>query len=464
MKGRKFLVLTLTIILTGSPLVFSGCFKEEEKLPYRFPLEVWGVYDDSDAFNEINQLYKAYNPKVSEVDYRKISADNEREFEQELVDALANGKGPDIILFKNSWLPKHQSKLAPLPSSEAQLANFKQNFADVARQDFVWENQIYAMPLYCDTLALYYNREILNQEGIVYPPSTWEEVKREAEKLSKIDENGDIRQSAIALGRSSNPPAGVNRASDILMLLMMQAGARMNSEGGRLVNFETSEFSGSNPGADALSFYTQFSQGGSDFYSWNSRMDYSIDSFAYGRTAMMMGYSYMADTLKKKNPKLRFEIASAPQIDLEDKVNLASYWGMAVLKNKTIKPSPQTGNYTNEDRVKEAWNYIQFVTQKPRVQGLPFDPTEKYLEMTEKPTARRDLIEKQKKDEDLRIFAEQVLTARSWKRPDDVAVDKIFDEMINEVVIGKKTVGEAISSATIRINSLYAKKSYEKSY
>lgn len=444
---KKILILFLIFLTSG-----CSCGKKTGP-PYRMELEVWGVYDDSDAFKEINELYAKLSPQIAKINYRKLTS-NEHQFEEELVDALASGKGPDVIFFKNTWISKHHDRIAPLPNSKEHLPVFKQNFADIAVGDFVQNNEIYAMPLHCDTLALYYNKDILNQTGLAYPPSTWQELKKQVPKLTKIDDYGNITQAAAALGRSKHP-GGVNRAADILMLLMMQSGARMNSNNQTsAVEFEE----GGNPGTSSLNFYTQFSQGSSEYYTWNTKMDYSIDSFIFGKTAMMINYSYVYPVLKKKNPKLNFDVAPVPQIDFNNKVNFGSYWGLATIKNKEIKLTEKTGKYTNEDRIREAWNYITFVTEKPKAEyNLEIDPAEIYLAKTKKPTARKDLIEKQASDPFLGVFAQQLLTAKSWRRPDEEAVDTIFEDMIDEVASGQKTSGEAMAAAMSRINALRKK-------
>ena len=66
-------------------------------------------------------------------------------------------------------------------------------------------NYIFAMPLYSDTLALYYNKDLLSQAGIARPPRTWEELEIQVQTLTKIDEYGNITQSGISMGRSKKP-------------------------------------------------------------------------------------------------------------------------------------------------------------------------------------------------------------------------------------------------------------------
>ncbi len=445
----KTKILFLSIVIVS--LTLSGCLKKKPKAVPQIPLEVWGIFDDSDVYSNINTAFENANPYVSKVKYRKIVDRNIKEFEKTLTNALANGTGPDIIYFKSSWLPKHGDKIAPMPNSQDALAGFKKTFVDVAYHDFVYKNNIFAKPLYCDTLALYYNSNLLNQAGIVGPPATWDELKKDTKLLTKIDKFGNIKQSAIALGRSKTPGA-VNRAGDIVMLMMMQGGATMNLNDTLQAEFNKSDQDRSDPGVIALNFFTAFANSATPLYTWNTKMPYSTDAFRYGQTAMMINYSYWYDRLKKADPKLDFNIAPVPQPGPNKAVNYASYWGLAVVKNK---PIPTNGGYNNEDRIREAWRYVNFVTNQP-TQGS-IDATAEYLTKTHKPAARRDLVEKQKNDPVLGAFAEQALTAKSWRQVDNLAIDEIFVDMIDAVNRGAMSISESINNAEARIDALVRK-------
>ncbi len=449
-KSKKIFYLGMFLFLLTGIFLFSGCLKEKKK-PYEIGLEVWGVFDDSDVFNEINKQYRELNPQVKKIEYKKIS-NNLITYEKELTDALANGNGPDIIFFGNNWLYEHKNKIVPLPNSSSYLAEFEKNFVDVVKNDFVDNNEIYAMPLYCDTLALFYNKDLFNQSGLTSPPKTWKELLDYTDYLTLTDSNGNILQSAIALGRSKNP-GGINRSSDILTLMMMQEGINLYDKNQNRMIFE-----GNNKSVSVLDFYTQFALAGSKAYTWNSSMDYSIDSFKTGKTAMMINYSYWKNQLKETSPKLNFATAPIPQQDLNQKINIANYWGLAVVRNKNLKPINQNQpiNHTQEDRINESWEYIKYLTANKTSDSIgakTFDPTEKYLENTSKPAARKDLIEKQKSDPFIGDFALQALTAKSWLQPKSLIVEEILTEMIDEVVTGAKTSRDALNSAANRINN-----------
>src|SRR3989338_11367141 len=189
-------------------------------------LEFWGVFDDRGAFDKVIKDFQTQNPGIK-VLYRQFSYE---EYERSLIDDLAAGTGPDVVMIHNTWLPKHGDKLKVLPATipgQKQplltIQDYKSNFVDVAFKDFVFNNQIYGLPLYVDTLALFYNKDILNSAGISRPPQDWEEFNSDVETITRLDGSGQIIQSAAAIGTARN----INRSTDLLTALMIQIGVQM---------------------------------------------------------------------------------------------------------------------------------------------------------------------------------------------------------------------------------------------
>ena len=456
-KTKIFLSFFLAIGL----LAISGCGCKQTVQNYKVNLEVWGVLDDSDAYAEIFKNYRDINPNVGEIIYKKQRIET---YQKDLIDALASGKGPDIFLIHNTWLPMFSNKIVAVPKEILTEQKFRKDFVDVCANDFISDGAVYAVPLSVDSLALYYNKDLFNAVGITAPPKTWEEVFALAEKLTKISSNGEIIQSGAALGTAYN----INRSTDILNLLILQNGTPMRDERGQ-INF------GRDEGAiKALDFYTSFAKSSVPNYSWNQQMHYSIDAFSEGTLAMMLNYSWQASVIKSKAPKLNFAAAEVPQIFSGAPVNYANYWAYAVANNKTVAvdPKSKTAPVSNDIRIAEAWKLLSYLTTKAEAStvapassttavnkpiDLNFDPAGKYLEKTKQPAARKDLIEKQKDDVDLSVFAKGNLTAKSWKQIDPVATEAIFAEMIDSVNKGAASTSDALRSAGDRLGRLEIK-------
>ena len=71
-----------------------------------------------------------------------------------------------------------------------------------------------------------------------------------------------------------------------------------------------------------------------------------------------------------------------------------------------------------------------------------------------RPSARRDIIDLQKSDLSLGVFANQALSAKSWYQIDSSAVEAIFAEMIDNVNFGSLSVRDALQNAEAEVNVL----------
>jgi len=393
-------------------------------------LEFWGVFDDRSAFDKVVTDFQAQNPGVK-VLYRQFSYED---YERNLIDALAAGAGPDIVMVHNTWLPKHGDKLKALPATipgQKQplltIQDFKANFVDVAFGDFVFNNQIYALPLYVDTLALFYNKDILNSAGISRPPQDWEEFNSDVETITRIDGSGQIIQSGAAIGTAKN----INRSTDLLLALMIQTGVRMTDADDMSATF-SSRVNNTPVGETTLKYYTDFANPSVRTYTWNDVQHYSVDAFTEGKTAMMFNYSHKVGDLKNKASRLNFGVAPMPQVSSTDVKNYANYWGVGVTANS---------KFSNE-----AWKFVAYLASKEGAQS--------YLSATLRPSARRDLIELQRNDLDIGVFAVQALSARSWYQIDNTAIESIFADMIDDVNFRKMSVKDSLSNAESRVNVL----------
>ena len=426
MTRKQNLIIIGGALVIVIVLIIIGFIKPKPQKPVA--LEIWGAFDEKEALQELIGDYQKANKHVS-INYEKKSF---TEYEKELINAFAADKGPDIWLIHNAWLPKHKDKVRELPVEFLPFKTFKEIFVDVVEEDLSEDNKIYALPLYVDTLALFYNRDFFNTAGIVSPPETWEELIDDLDELIKRNQWGGIERAGVALGTAEN----INRSTDILALLMLQNGTEMIRENKKSATFDEAIYLEGQryyPGQDALRFYTDFSNPSKKNYTWNRQMPYSLDAFAEGKVAIVFGYSHHIPSIKAKAPYLNFSIAPMPQIkDRQFDINYANYWAFTVSKKSRVAD--------------EAWRFILYLTGKRAAK--------KYLEKNQRPTARRDLLSWQKEDLEMEVFVNQVLTARGWYQIDSDAIETIFADAIKSVVLGSATVKRAMERAADQVTLL----------
>ncbi len=415
-------VIVFLLAFAGILYVFIGGGPTKQKPTGDVELVWWKTFENSENVQELISDYEAAHSNVRINYVKKDSSD----YESELINAIASGNAPDIVSLHNDWLPKYADKIAPMPESLMSLRTYKDSFVDVAYSDFVLNNRIYGIPMATDTLALYYNKDLLGTAGISLPPTTWPELVRDVEKITKVGKNGLFTTHGIALGTSNN----VNRAVDILSLLMLQNGTKFYTDDLRNATFDQQQ-DNFNPGELALTVYTQFANPAVTAYSWNVKSNFSVDAFTEGKLAMMLTYQYMQPVIAAKSPNLNWGIAPLPQISNDvTKVNFANYWSESVTKASK-----------NQE---VAWDFLNFITSKTELT--------KYYAKHKLPASRKDIVPSQIGDQDIGVFAEGILTAKSVYKKDASVFEAVFVKMIDDVILNNAKISEVLHNAAQQIN------------
>lgn len=430
-KTKKvFLFCSILALLASVSFAckYNPCGGPTPGTPEIKELTFWGIFTESEHWQPIIKDFRAEYPHIR-INYINFGKDYNR-YHDEIINALAAGKGPDLWTAHHTWLLRDKELIQPIPAEMIDLHSYKDTFVPAVYEDNVIDNQIYGIPLSVDTLGLFYNKDLFNQAHIINPPSTWGEFRDDVIKLTKQDAKGSIIQAGAALGTAEN----INRAPDILALLIMQNGGEMTNPMHSAATFAEGKVDAQGnsyvPAHEALEFYSEFASPRKSVYTWNPLMHYSIDAFIEGKLAMMFSYSYNIPTIKLKAPNLDFKASTMPQIAGGREVNFANYW-TNVVSAKTSYPT-------------EAWTFLVFAAQKERIK--------QFCEATRRPPSRQDLFDMFDNDPELEIFTHQILTAKTWIRKDNDAADIIFEEMIEDVILGKQTIQQAVQEAVAKIN------------
>ena len=425
--AQRMIFLTIIFIIIAIT-IFAVIFGlKKPKQTQKINLEFWSVYDQDEYFINIIKEYKRLYPSVTITYVKKTFND----YEKDLIDAFAAGRGPDIWSIHNTWLPKHKNKIIPLSPEMMTIQSFKDTFVDVTFQDLVNNNQIYGLPLFVDSLALYWNKNIFQSNGIAEPPQTWDDFVKDAKLLTKKDDFGNIIRVGASLGTAKN----INRSTDILGLLMLQTGTQMTDLENTKVIFNKFVSLNGQPfaaGEEALRFYTDFANPVKPNYSWNRALPNSRDLFAAGKLAFYFGFASESSKIRDKNPNLNFDLTFFPQPKGSAvAVTFGKMWGLAVLKN-----SPNAV---------DALSHILAITSA--------GPLALWSEATGLPPVRRDLLSASPADPYQSIFYDSAIRSRGWLDPNPAESSIIFQNMIESVTSGELESGKAIEAAGRELNS-----------
>ena len=390
---------------------------------------IWGILSE----NTFKQLLEPEfigedAPDYSHIIYVQKDPDT---FEEEFVSALAEGRGPDLIILRENQLIENKNRLVLIPYESYNPRQFQEVFVESANM-LALDGGYAGVPILIDPLVLYYNKDILNSNGISRPPQNWTEVLSLVPKLTDVNTSFEVSKNAIALGNFDN----INNAKEIIWTLIMQSGNNVIQIDDRQSADENSFISvlGGSPDSSILSakpaidFYTQFSNPNKVIYSWNRSMPSSQDFFLAGNSAFYIGFASELPILQSKNPNLNFDVADIPQAKSASKKT--TYGKM----------------------------YFVAITRGVRDLNASFDTTgilansetqEKLSQITGLPSVRRDLIGKFNSTNSFEpVFHRSALFSYGVPEPNANTAGSILSDMIKKIVSGELETSEAITRAS----------------
>ncbi|KKQ19653.1 MAG: Extracellular solute-binding protein family 1, partial [Candidatus Nomurabacteria bacterium GW2011_GWC2_36_9] len=392
---------------------------------------IWGILPD----REVGELFKSINGSNPELSVSYVEQKSEN-YEQNLIEAFAKDQGPDLFILPSDMVLRNVNFTSTIPFTSYPKKAFDNTFIDGA-SIYLTQNGVLGYPLLVDPLVLYYNKDMLSNENIVYPPATWDELFDLSSKLIKKNKDGTISQSMIALGQYDN----VNHTKDILSMLLLQSNnpIAVPVDKGYRSTIKDTASDGSNPMEQIVNFFLEFSNPSNVSYSWNRSMPNSLDMFTSGKLAFYIGYGSELFNIESVNPNLSFNVAEVPQTK-----------GMNIRRTY--------GNIHSVFVSKKSAN----VATAQSVSAMMTDPAflKELSIRTSLPTASRSLLKDKPADPYLSTFFDSAIISRSWLDPNKDQTDSIFKELIENSLSNKLSVSSSISKAYNQLD-LILKNIYE---
>jgi ABC-type glycerol-3-phosphate transport system substrate-binding protein len=391
---------------------------------------IWGTYPEQGMGVVLALLNEKYGESFT-VSY--VYKDS-KSFDTAIVEALANDRGPDILLLPNDLILRHTNKIQLIPYTAIPQLTFQSTFAQAA-EVYMRSVGLVAIPYAIDPIVMYWNRDLFSNASISVPPKYWNEFLSLTPQLTKRDEKTqDILQSTIAFGEYSN----VTNAKGILATLFLQTGAKVvGIRDGDLVTDlalqRGEQFSPNQDIVSALRFYMDFSDPRKDNYSWSRALPSSRDQFLKGELAVYFDYASAYRVLKEKNPHLNFVSAPVPQIkDSTVSTTYARVHGLAVLKSSK-----------NRDTAMIAVQQL-----------LNSEYTREFAQQYGLPPVRRDLLNIPQTDATKAVAYTSAIRARTWLDPRPEQSEKAFQDMVESLSSGRAKTEQAVLVLASRLNEI----------
>ncbi len=418
----KFQIILLAVFVLLAVIgVFIFATSSSQSGSQLVPITIWGTLPESDVRQAIDDL-ETSNKATFEADYTYI---DEADFQSKLVNAIATGQGPDVVLIPQDIFLAVKSLLYPIPYANYSQGLFQNSFAQAGEIFLDPTAGVYALPVAIDPIVMFWNRDLLSSAGIALPPKTWTDVLAEIPKLTTKDANNNITQSGIAFGEWTNVP----HAKAILSMLMLQSGTpivAMDQTTGKLTSALLEQnSSGLTPATEALTFFTQFVDPSKNIYSWNRAEPQADSAFLAGELAFYFAPASETPTLRARNPNLNFDVAEVPQTGTTQSATFADVYGFGLLKSST--------------HITTAVLDMNLLTSDAAVKDVAV--------AANVAPSRRDLLAQTQPQAYEETFWQSALVGDNFFDPSPAATDNLFQEMVESVTSGSKSASDAVNTA-----------------
>ncbi len=381
-------------------------------------LQFRGAFIDKDVIQPLLDDYNAKNPNVT-IEYANRwpggkYSEAEKLYRSELNKLFKDDESvkiPDIFMVHNSWAGDYDGKYTK-PSTNYDAETFKSTFYPAVADDFAHDNIVHGVPLWMDTLAIAYNKDLLAEKTFGAPLKTWTEFKNQAIVLTKR-ENNNITQAGFAAG----VPGNASFQFQLANVLLMQNGVQILDSTGKPT------FSTDSDTSVALNFFKSFANSGG---TWDANFKADAASFLEGDTAMILTTSYRLRDLIKYNKvydlKINMGISQLPQLagQSEPIINFADYWGAMVALNRPNSAA--------------AWDFLKWLTEPDQLKKLS-DNVANSSQSFGLLYPRKDMAQLRQNDPDLQVFNESLPYAKSWYMVKGIEVKDEFLTLLGNTTI-----------------------------
>jgi ABC-type glycerol-3-phosphate transport system substrate-binding protein len=435
MKLRPFeLALVIIFIVLGlaALALLSGYDRPpsapDGSVPVTGAVQIWGVMPGTgmdDMLDSLSEQFESYQ----DVTYRYVPP---AEFDDRLLNALADGVGPDIILMSHEELVDMRRRIVPYDYDVVPQRDIRDLYIEGA-QIFALNDGFYALPIAVDPMVMYWNRDLLATQGFLAPPRTWEELLNvQFDELIERDFDRTIRRGVVAMGEYAN----VRNAFGVMSMLLMQGGTSgvIETDRGYEIKLQQSVTGTNNPLRTAVDFYTRFSQPSNTYYSWNRSLPEDRMAFIGEQLAFYFGYASEARELEQLNPNLNFDIAEVPQgAAASVRRTYGRFYGLALLRT--------SDNPAGAYAVMAQLNNASVAATIAQNSGLA--------------PVSRQAISAGSNDTYGRIAYQSAAISYGWLNPNALQTKQIFATMASDVNENRRSLDQTVSDGLERLEQTY---------
>ncbi|WP_157801004.1 ABC transporter substrate-binding protein [Bacillus solitudinis] len=375
-------------------------------------IEVWDYLNpDSAPEQEQIALLEQYSEDHPNVKFERTYFPF-AELKTKLLQGIAGNELPDIVIMDN---PDHQAF-----AEAGVFADITDEIQEWGEIDLYYDGPVastvldgkhYGIPNNSNALALFYNKDMFEEAGITNVPTTWEELRETALKLT----NSERRGLAISAVKSEE-------GTFQFLPYLWQSGADLDSFG-------------SEEAISAMSLIQEMIKEGSmseNIVNWDQQ-DVLVQ-FQTGKAAMMVNGPWQLPTLRETSQDINWDVALMPEGQQAASILGGENWAITA---------------TSEHK-EEAWEFLKW-TQQPDVLGPMHEMGGR---LPNRDDVASDEAYEWNKDPQLQVFVQQIESAKPRAYGTNYPeISTIVQEAIQRAVTGQD-VETVMKDAAAKIDPL----------
>ncbi|MFW9851564.1 MAG: extracellular solute-binding protein [Candidatus Thorarchaeota archaeon] len=172
MTSKYFKIISISVLLLGVlvPVIFFSFYNQTER---EKEINLWYTYEGGDVIEEAIEEYELLNPSVK-INFIEQPSSG---WLDKFISVAQTGNAPDIFLAKGSWF----GELAELGYIQS-LTNFlspseETKFLPAAINGLSYINELWGLPLWFDSILLFYNKNLFDINNQSYPQENWTDIE-----------------------------------------------------------------------------------------------------------------------------------------------------------------------------------------------------------------------------------------------------------------------------------------------
>ncbi len=376
-------------------------------------IEYWQYIFDTrvTAMDQLIERFEAANPGVTVRHQTFPYAD----YRTRVAAAIPAGQGPDVVQLFYGWLNDYieAGLVQPLPTDAFPPDRIEADFFPMVSAMKV-DGAYVALPTAVRSLALFYNKNLMERAGLSAPPTTLDELVAAAKAMTTTDASGNITQVGLTTGMNAQDHHWFRE------VLLRQFGAAPYDDDSRNVTYDTPE------GVAALEWYI----GLQDEHRVTAAgfMDEPQAAFRAGRAGLHIDGSFRIGALQGTRG-LNWGVAPLPAGPDGERSNYASYWVNAITSK------------AEGEKFEAAVKFMEFITSEEAMQLW----LEVVGELPAKPAAA--LTDANLADPVFGPFIEGLSYARTTLFADETAQRQVLMDAVQRVLLEGQSPADSLAVA-----------------